>query len=378
MLYACLCCLVISAEQQRSVICYMFVCVASLSQLSSRDLSYVICLCVLPRYLSRVVEICHMLYVCVCFPRYLCCLVISAEQQRSVICYMFVCVASLSQQSSRDLSYVICLCVLPRYLSRVVEICHMLYACLCCLVISAEQQRSVICYMLVCVASLSQQSSREICYMFVCVASLSQQSSRDLSYVICLCVLPRYLSGVVSEICHMLYVICLFVLPRYLSRVVEICHMLYVCLCCLVISAEQQRSVICYMFVCVASLSQQSSRDLSYVICLCVLRYLVVEICHMLYACVVLPRYLSRVVEICHMLYVCVCCLVISAEQQRSVICYMFVCVASLSQLRVVISAEQQRSVICYMFVCVASLSQQSSRDLSYVICLCVLPRYLS
>ena len=35
---------------------------------------------------------------------------------------MFVCVASLSQPSSRDLLYVKCLCVLPRYLSTVVEI----------------------------------------------------------------------------------------------------------------------------------------------------------------------------------------------------------------------------------------------------------------
>ena len=63
------------------------------------------------------------------------------------------------------------------------------------------------------------------------------------------------------------------------------------------------------MFVCVVSLSQPSSRDLSYVKCLCVLsRYLspVVEICYMLNMCVcVLSRYLSPVVEICYMLNVC-------------------------------------------------------------------------
>ena len=83
----------------------MFVCVVSLSQLSS-----VKCLCVLSRYLR-----CYILNVCAC------CLVIS-----DVIYYMFVCVVSLSQ-----MLYIKCLCVLSRYLS-----CHLLNVCVCCLVIS--------------------------------------------------------------------------------------------------------------------------------------------------------------------------------------------------------------------------------------------------
>ena len=131
---------------------------------------------------------------------------------------MFVCVVSLSQPSSRDLLYVKCLCVLSRYLSPVVGICYMLNVCVCCLVITAQQKRSVI----------SQ--------MFVCVVSLSQPSSSDLLYVKCLCMLSRYHSPV-TEICYMLNV-CVCVLSRYLSPVVEICYMLNVCVCCLVISAQ--------------------------------------------------------------------------------------------------------------------------------------------
>ena len=257
MLNVCVCCPVISAQQQRSGICYMFVCVVPLSQPSSRDLLYVKCLCVLSRYLSPVVEIWYMLYVCVCCP------VISAQQQRSV--------------------YVKCLCVLSRYLSPVVEIWYMLNVCVCCPVISAQQQRS------------------GICYMFVCVVPLSQPSSRDLVYVICLCVLSRYLSPVV-EIWYMLNVcVCCPVISAQQQRSG---YMLYVCVCCPVISAQQQRSGYMFMFVCVVPLSQPSSRDLVYVICLCVL-----------------SRYLSPVVEIWFMLYVCVCCPVISAQQQRSGLC---------------------------------------------------------
>ena len=96
----------------------MFVCVVPLSQPSSRDLVYVICLCVLSRYLSPVVEICYMLNVCVCCP------VISA----------FMC--------SRDLVsmfwFMLYVCVLSRDLSPVVEICYMLNVCVCCPVISAQ------------------------------------------------------------------------------------------------------------------------------------------------------------------------------------------------------------------------------------------------
>ena len=81
------------------------------------------------------------------------------------------------------------------------------------------------------------------------------------------------------------------------------------------------------MFVCVVSLPQPSSRDVLYVKCLCAL-----------------SRYLSRAVEMCYML--------------------------NLSP-----SVE-----MCYMInvCCVVSLSQPSSRDVVYVKCLCVLPRYLS
>ena len=105
----------------------MFVCVVPLSQPSSRDLLYVKCFCVLSRYLSPVVEICYMLSVCVC------CLLYVVK-----ICYMCLCVVSLSQLSSRDLLHVKCLCVLSRYLSSVVEICYMLNVCVCCPVISAR------------------------------------------------------------------------------------------------------------------------------------------------------------------------------------------------------------------------------------------------
>ena len=114
----------------------MFLFVVSLSQPSSRDLLYVKCLWVLSRYLSPVVEICYMLNVCVC------CLVITAQQKRSVISQMFVCVVSLSQPSSSDLLYVKCLCMLSRYHSPVTEICYMLNVCVCvcvcCLVILAQ------------------------------------------------------------------------------------------------------------------------------------------------------------------------------------------------------------------------------------------------
>ena len=99
----------------------MFLFVVSLSQTSSRDLLYVKCLWVLSRYLSPVEEICYMLNVCVC------CLVITAQQKRSVISQMFVCVVSLSQPRNRDLLYVkfLRVCVLSRYLSPVVDICYM-------------------------------------------------------------------------------------------------------------------------------------------------------------------------------------------------------------------------------------------------------------
>ena len=89
----------------------MLVGVVSLSQLSSRDVLYVKCLCMLSRYLSPAVEMCYMLNV--------------------------GCVVSLSQPISRDVLYVKCLCVLPRYLSPVVEMCYMLNVCGCCLVVSA-------------------------------------------------------------------------------------------------------------------------------------------------------------------------------------------------------------------------------------------------
>ena len=62
--------------------------------------------CVLPRHICPVVEICYMLNVCVC-----------------------VCVVPLYQHSSIYMLYVQCLCVLPRYLRTVVEICYMLNVC---------------------------------------------------------------------------------------------------------------------------------------------------------------------------------------------------------------------------------------------------------
>ena len=74
----------------------MFACVVSLSQPSSRDLLYVKCLCVLSRYLSPVVEICYMLNVCVC---------VSSLSQPSSIDLSNV------QPRSRDLLYVKCVCV---------------------------------------------------------------------------------------------------------------------------------------------------------------------------------------------------------------------------------------------------------------------------
>ena len=187
---------------------------------------------------------------------------------------MFVCVVSLSQPSSIDLLYVKCLSVLSRYLSPVVEICCMLNVYVCCLVITARQQRSVISQMRVCVVPLSQPGSRD----------------------------PIYAK-------------CVRVLSRYLNPAVEICYMENVCVCCLVISTQQQRSVVCQMVVCVVSLSQPSSRDLLYVKCLCVVslsqhssRNLLCVKC--LY---VLSRYLSLVVEICYMLNVSVC--VVSLSQ---------------------------------------------------------------
>ena len=91
----------------------MFVCVASLSQPSSRDVLYVKCLWVLSRSLSHVVEMCNMFNVCV-LSRYLSPVV-------------------------EDVLYVKCLCVLSHYLSQVEEMCYMLNVCGCCLVISAQQ-----------------------------------------------------------------------------------------------------------------------------------------------------------------------------------------------------------------------------------------------
>ena len=88
---------------------------------------------------------------------------------------MFVCVVSLSQPSSRDLLYVKCLCVLSRYLSPVVEICYMLNFCVGCLVITAQQKRSVISQMCVCVLSRYLSPVVEITYILnvcVCVVSL--------------------------------------------------------------------------------------------------------------------------------------------------------------------------------------------------------------
>ena len=91
----CVCCLVIS-----DVICQMFACVVSLSQML-----YVKCLRVLSRYLR-----CYMSNVCVC------CLVIS-----DVICQMFACVVSLSQTSCKDLLHIKYLRVLSRYLRTVIK-----------------------------------------------------------------------------------------------------------------------------------------------------------------------------------------------------------------------------------------------------------------
>ena len=65
-----------------------------------------------------------------------------------------MCVVQISQPSSRDLLCVKCLCVaLSRYLSPVVEICHMLNVCVCCPVYLSPVVE--ICYMLnVCVCYL--------------------------------------------------------------------------------------------------------------------------------------------------------------------------------------------------------------------------------
>ena len=70
-------------------------------------------------------------------------------------------------------------------------------------------------------------------------------------------------------------------------------------------------SVICYMFVCVVSLSQPSSR----------VTINVFGICYMLNVCVCVvslsqpsSRVTINVFGICYMLHVCVCCLVLSAQ----------------------------------------------------------------
>ena len=109
------------------------VCVCCLvNSANSRDLLYVKCLCVLSRYLSLVVEICYMLNVCVC--------VFSLSQPSSIDLshVKCVCVVSLSQPGSTNLLYVKGVCVLSGYLRSVVEICCMLNVCVCCLVISAQ------------------------------------------------------------------------------------------------------------------------------------------------------------------------------------------------------------------------------------------------
>ena len=87
----------------------MFVRVVLLYQPSSRHLLYVKCLCVLSRYLSPVVEICHML------------------NDR---------VLSRCLSPVVEICYMINVCVLSRYLNPVVEICYMLNVCVCCLAIS--------------------------------------------------------------------------------------------------------------------------------------------------------------------------------------------------------------------------------------------------
>ena len=127
---------------------------------------------------------------------------------------MFECVVSLSQ-----ILYFECLCGLSRY-----PRCYMLNVCVCCLVIPDIMLNVCVCCLII---------SDVTCYMLnVCVVSLSQ-----MLYVICLCVLSRY---------PRYYVKCLCVLSRYLR-----CYLLYVkCVFCLVIS-----DVICYMVVCVVSLS---------------------------------------------------------------------------------------------------------------------------
>ena len=103
---------------------------------SSSQMLYVKCLCVLSRYLR-----CYMLNVCVYF------LVIL-----DVICQMFVCVVSLYQ-----MLYVKCLCVLSRYLK-----CYMvMFVC----VVSLSQ--------MLCVKCLSVLSRYLRCYMLnVCVYCL--------------------------------------------------------------------------------------------------------------------------------------------------------------------------------------------------------------
>ena len=99
-------------------ICYMLnvMCAVSLSHPNSREwyLLYVKCLCLLSRYLSPSSREWHLLYV------------------KSVV--------SLSQSSSNGICYMLNLCLLSRYLSPVVEngICYMLNDCVCCLVISAQ------------------------------------------------------------------------------------------------------------------------------------------------------------------------------------------------------------------------------------------------
>ena len=115
---------------------------------------------------------------------------------------MLVCVCVLLSQPShcRDLLYVKCLCVLSCYLSPViVEICYMLNACVCVVLLS---QPSIveICYILnvcVCVSCYLSPVIVEICYILnvcVCCPVISAQYCRDLLYIKCLCVCVVLLS----------------------------------------------------------------------------------------------------------------------------------------------------------------------------------------
>ena len=82
------------------------------------------------------------------------------------------------------------MCVCVRYLSPVVESCYMLNVCVCVLFsyLSPVVEISYMLNVCVCVVSLSQLSSVLYVKCLVCVVSLSQPSSRELWYVKCLCV----------------------------------------------------------------------------------------------------------------------------------------------------------------------------------------------